>query len=403
MLRALAGNETRAVSGLLPDLPSRWNTISGYSGSASVDTALKVSAVWACVRLVADALAAAPLDVYSMRSGTKENVTTPITLARPDPQLTQHEWMFSLVSSLMLTGNAYAVWQDVRGGWPSGLTLVDPSLVVYVKDANGRLIAYKIGGKLFDPSLVLHIKAFTMPGRIGGISPLTQFGQTIGMGERAERFGYQFFTDGGVPTGILYSADDLTKDQATAIKTSWMDALRARREVAVVSAKLKYEKISVAPNESQFIESQHFTIEQICRIFGVPPEMIGHASSGSSVTYANIEERQLGFQTWTLLPWASRIETALTTVIPRPQFVKLNLDSMVRVSLLDRYKAHSMALRDGWSNPDERRALEDLGKIPRGDEYLWPVLPKLANTGTEAPADPTAADQNAPLATVGGK
>jgi len=380
MLRALRpAVEQRAVTGLLPDLPSRWNTISGYTGSASVDTSLKVSAVWACVRIVADALAAAPLDVYSQSTGARKNIPTPSVLARPDSHLSQHEWMFSLVASLMLTGNAYALWEDVRGGWPSGLTLVDPSLVTFVKDSTGHLAGYKVGQEVFDPSMVLHIKAFTMPGRIGGISPMTQFGQTINLSAQAERFGYQFFTDGGIPSGILYSSDDLTKTQADDVKRSWSDAMRGRREVAVVSSKLKYEQVSVAPNESQFLESQQFSIEQICRIFGVPPEMIGHASSGANVTYANIEERQLGFQTWTLLPWASRIETALTSVLPQPQFVKLNLDAMVRVSLLDRYKAHSMALRDGWASADERRALEDLGPIPHGGEYLWPLVQSSSN------------------------
>jgi HK97 family phage portal protein len=152
-----------------------------------------------------------------------------------------------------------------------------------------------------------------------------------------------------------------------------MESLRGERLPAVLGSGWKYERVSVPASESSFIESQHFTIEQICRVFGVPPEMIGHASGGGgSITYANIEERQIAFQSWTLLPWATRIEAALSSVLPRPQFVKLNLDATLRVSLLDRYKAHDMALRGGWRNVDEVRRLEDDPPIPNGDIFLWP-------------------------------
>lgn len=372
---SLLKRERRSLDGLVSIIENAGGRGRGTTTSAplaSTTSALKVAAVWSCVRLVADALAAAPVDVYRKVGDTRENVATPPVLVSPDPTMTQHEWMFSLIASLMLTGNAYAVKQEWRQGWPYRLTLVDPSRVVPMIE-DGNLIGYRIDKTEWAADAILHIKAFTLPGSVCGVSPLVQFAQTIGLGAEAEKFGYSYFADGAVPSGILYSDTELTQPQAAALKQSWLASLAGKREPAVLGSGLKYEKVSANPDESQFIESQHFTIEQICRIFGVPPEMIGHASSGSSVTYANIEERQIAFQQWTLLPWAARIEAALTSVLPRPQFVRFNLDAMLRVSLLDRYKAHGMSLRDGWRSADEVRRLEDEKPIPDGDVYLWPT------------------------------
>lgn len=390
---SLLKREKRSLDGLVTIIENAGGRGRGSTTTAplaSTASALKVAAVWSCVRLVADALAAAPLDVYRKSGDVRENIATPPVLLNPDPTMTQHEWMFSLVASLMLTGDAFALKQEWRQGWPQRLTLIDPSRVQPVIDG-GTLVGYKIDKTEWAADAVLHVKAFTLPGSVCGVSPLTQFAQTIGLGAEAEKFGYSYFATGGVPSGLIYSDSTLTKTQADELKQSWLSSMIGKREPAVLGAGLKYEQVSVNPDESQFIESQHFTIEQICRIFGVPPEMIGHASSGSSITYANIEERQIAFQQWTLLPWAARIEAALTSVLPRPQFVRFNLDAMLRVSLLDRYKAHGMSLRDGWRNADEVRRFEDEKPIPNGDTYLWPtpIGAGSASGGTSTDGGPT--------------
>lgn len=359
------------------------------AGRLSQDAALRVSAVWACVRLIADSLAAAPLDVYSMIGTRRKNVDTPPVLLYPQAYWSQYDWMFALVASLLLTGNAYALKAGLDDlGYATSLPLLDPAQMRVRTD--GDRLEYVYADKTLPTDRVLHIRAFTVPGRPTGISPLEQFAQTIGLGAQAERFGYQFFTDGGIPSAILYSDSKLDKAQADEMRDTVMSSWRRRRGLAILGSGLKYERVQVQPSDSQFLDTQRFSIEQICSIFGVRPTKIGHHATGSSITYANIEQSQLDFQADTVRPWATRIETKLGDVLRPRQFVKLNLDALVRVDLLTRYKAHGMSLRDGWSNADEVRALEDLAPIPdgTGQIFLWPFLPRQADGGALTPTDP---------------
>lgn len=400
--------ERRAFSGIPPwesglTIPSPIQDASLFVAPShlSANAALKVTTVWSCVRLIADYLAAAPTEVFRKTGGVRTPMDLPVVLADPAAgAMTPHDWWFALAASLLLTGNVYAIKTGLdRTGYPTSLPLVDPTHVrPHIE--GGVITEYDINGTPVPAELVLHMRAFMLPGKPKGVSPIEQFGQTIGMGLQAENFGYRFFSEGAIPSGIIYSDEELNDEQRQSLLDKIMDSWRGRRQPAVLGSGLKYERVSLNPGEAQFIESQNFTIEEICRIFGVPPEMVGHKSSGSSVTYANLEERQLGLQQFTLLPWAARIETALSTVIPRGQYVQLNLDHLIRISEDQRFKNNGRALRDGWMSPNEVRATrENLGTIPHGDEYLWPLVAKPA----EEPDQPPPAE-NVPLpeAPVGG-
>jgi HK97 family phage portal protein len=126
---------------------------------------------------------------------------------------------------------------------------------------------------------------------------------------------------------------------------------------------IKFKQVSVAPEESQFLETQRFTVQQICRLYGVPPEMIG-SESGNSLTYANVEQRSLAFLTYCINPWLVRIETALTDLVPRGQFVKFNAGVLLRTDLKTRYESYEIGLRAGFLTVNETRALEDREPLP---------------------------------------
>lgn len=343
--------------------------------------ALRVTTVWACVQKIASALAAAPVDVYRKEGEIRRPLPTPQLIADPSGgSLTAFDWWFALLVGLLLTGNAYAVKANLdRTGYPQALPLLDPSKVRPELSSDRSMIeSYSIGNQQYPADRILHLRAFTMPGKALGVSPLEQFGMTIGLALQAQQFGYQFFSEGAIPSGIVYSDQKLEEAEAQELKSRIMASWRGSRQPAVLGSGLKYEKVSLNPQEAQFIESNHLTTEEICRIFGMPPEKVGHASSGSSVTYANVEQAGIAYTQDTLLPWAVRMETALSSCLPRPQFVKINLDALVRVDLLTRYTAHGKALRDGWANADERRGLEDLPPLPdkQGQIYLWPLVAK---------------------------
>jgi HK97 family phage portal protein len=209
-----------------------------------------------------------------------------------------------------------------------------------------------------------HVPIFTMPGQPFGLSPIQHAKQTIAAGLSAERFGSDFFHGGGTPNSILYSDTELSADQAQGIKTAFVRSTAGNREPMVVGAGLRYERVSVAPDEAQFLDAQRFTVEQIARLYGIAPEMIGGATSGSSVTYANREQRSQDFLTFGLMPYLVALEDGLSALVPRPQRVRFNVDGVLRSDLKTRYEAHAIALSNGFMTVDEVRQIEDLPPMP---------------------------------------
>ena len=158
---------------------------------------------------------------------------------------------------------------------------------------------------------------------------------------------------------------------ARAIKDAFQRATQGR-EPAVMPSSIKYQQIQISPDDSQFIDAQRYSAEQVCRIFGVPPEMVGLTASGSSLTYANREDRAQDFVTYSLQYWITKLEDSLTALLPRPQVVKFNTNALLRTSTRARYEAHEIALRNGWRTVNEVRRLEDEPPFD-GEDYDEPV------------------------------
>jgi HK97 family phage portal protein len=228
---------------------------------------------------------------------------------------------------------------------------------------------------------------FAAPGQPFGLSPIGFAAKSINSGLAAEDFGGEFFTGGGHPSSIIYSEQQLTADQAEGVKEKFVDATKGR-EPAVFGSGLKHEQIQVNPTDSQFLDTQRFTVEQIARIYGVFPEMIGAATSGSSVTYANREQRAADWLTYGLVPYLVPVEESLSLLIPRPQRVKANVSAVLRSDLKSRYESYEIAARIGTLSgtplltTNEMRDLEDLPPVDGGDEFDTP------DSGSDMPDDP---------------
>jgi HK97 family phage portal protein len=327
------------------------------------DQALRLSAVWACVRLLSDTISTLPVDVYRKGDPDKQ-IPTPALLQQPSDAFGLIEWLHAVMSSLALRGNAYGIIVERTGaaGWPSQVELLNPDAVSVSRSEQGR-IGYQIGGVEYAREDVFHVRAFTMPGSLVGLSPVEYARQSIGVGLAAEQFGARFFGDNATPSGLLISKGALSAESADKIKSRWRAAHQGRRDLAVLSGDVEFHPITISPNESQFVETQRFTVAQIARLFGVPPEMIG-GEAGGSLTYANVEQRALDFTTFALGPWVARIEAALSSLLPRGQVVKLNTGALLRTDLLSRYQAHEIGLRAGFLTVDEVRDLENRSPLP---------------------------------------
>ena len=361
LFRKLLGGEERGLETAF--LATAAPTYAGLT--VTPDSALRLSAVWSCVRLLADTVSTMPVDVYG-KDG--KNLALPALLVRPAAGQPRHDWLYQVMVSLLLRGNAYGIITARSGATllPSQVELVKPDLVGV--ERHDGVTTYRINGAIIEASDVWHVRAYPAPGAITGLSPVDYARQTIGLGLAAEKFGAQFFGDGATPSGVLSTDQKLTADQAKTVAAEWRAAHGDHRKTAVLAAGLKFAPISINPDESQFLDAQKFTVAQVARVFGVPPEMIG-SESGGSLTYANVESRGLDFLRYSIQPWLIRLEVALSELLPRNQTVKFNANGLLRATTRERYEAHKIALDAGFLTIDEVRALEDLQPLQPAQPY----------------------------------
>jgi HK97 family phage portal protein len=331
---------------------------STYAGvPVNPDQAMRLSAVWASVRLLSDTIAGMPIDVY--RRGERTPLAPPPLLVTPAAGWGLDEWLEGAMRSLLLRGNAYGIVVARDGDLrPAQVELAHPDQVTVTVTADG-MVEHRLAGRLIPPEDVWHVRAYTMPGMVLGLSPVEYGRQQIGLGLAVERFGAQWFGEGAVPAGLLETDADLQPEQAADLKFQWNARHQNHHDIAVLDNGAKYKPITIAPEESQFIETQKLNVAAIARIYGVPPELIA-GEVGNSLTYANQEQRAVDFLVFTANRWVVRLERAISTLLPRGQFVKLNTGSLLRTTTLARYQAHEVGLRAGFLTIAEVRALEDL-------------------------------------------
>jgi HK97 family phage portal protein len=330
-------------------------------------TAMQHSAVWACVNLIAGSISTLPLAAY--RRGERDPLPDlPPLLRQPSATMNLPDWLYAALQSLLLRGNAYGEIVDRAGAGllPAQVELLNPDTVQVTTD-DGRLVV-RVNGAEVDPASIWHVKAFTAPGQVVGLSPIQHARQAVGLGLGAEKFAATLFGNRGIPAGILSTDQDVSPEVAAKWKANWRNQDRG---IAILGGGARFQAVTVSAEESQFLETTQANVRTIARYFGVQPELIG-ADSGGSLTYANVEQRALDFLTFGLRPWLVRLETALSALLSSTTTVKFNAAALVRTDLLTRYQAHESAIRAGWKLRSEVRELEDLAPIPGIDDQEPP-------------------------------
>lgn len=340
----------------------------------TADTALRHAAVWACVRLIADTVSGLPVDAYRT-GGRKPLAARPRLLDEPAAGMLFADWTYAVLVSALTRGNALGLIVDRAGvaELPTQVELIDTARVSTSTGADGR-ITWRLDGREVDRANLWHFRAYPVAGSPFGLSPVDHAKHSIGLGLAAEAFGSQFFADGGTPSGVLTSGQTLSADTAQALSARWKQAHGGRRGVAILGNDTKFQAVSIPPEESQFLATQAFTVQQVCRIFGVPPEMVG-ADSGNSLTYANVEQRSLDFLAYCIGPWLARLERALSALVPRGTYVKFNAGGLLRTDLLTRYQSYEIGLRAGFLTVEEVRELEDREPLPADAATAPPPAP----------------------------
>ncbi|MFN0088667.1 MAG: phage portal protein [Acidimicrobiales bacterium] len=345
------------------------------------ETAMRHSAVWAAVNLLARTVSRMPVDVYQTTTeGRRVEIVPPAIVSRPDPapQITARLWRRQVMVSWLLRGNAYGwVVAEDRNGWPAKVEILNPDRVGANWFGEGP-VTWRVNGREArlwqEGGQLLAWPAYVSPGCPIGLSPIRFAAESIGLGLAAQEFGARFFGDGAHPTSaVTLDTPTVTDEQAKIVKQRVLDSMNGTREPIVLGSGAKFAQLQIAPDESQFLETIGANVADVARWFGVAPEMVG-GSSGDSNTYSNVESQQVGFLVFSVDDWAVQIEDLLTELIPPAQYVRLNPGALLRTTTKSRYEAHKLGLDAGWLLPDEVRALEDRDPLPGGvgQQPNWP-------------------------------
>ena len=382
------------------DKPQNRTAGSGYAffmgGTTSGKTvtersAMQMTAVYSCVRILSEAVAGLPLHLYKYTDSGGKAMALDHSLYRllhdePNPEMSSFVFRETLMTHLLLWGNAYA--QIIRNGKNEIVALYPlmPNKMSVDRDENGRLyytyyrgsdeaIKNKEFAVMLQPSDVLHIPGLGFDGLVG-YSPIAMAKNAIGMAIACEEYGAKFFANGAAPGGVLEHPGTIKDPQR--VRESWQSTFGGSgnaNKIAVLEEGMKYTPIGISPEQAQFLETRKFQINEIARIFRVPPHMVGDLEKSS---FSNIEQQSLEFVKYTLDPWVIRWEQSIQRSLlnseeKKKYFAKFNVEGLLRGDYQSRMNGYAIGRQNGWMSANDIRELENLDRIPAedgGDLYL---------------------------------
>lgn len=337
---------------------------SGKSRSRTVSSAesLNNSVVWACLRLRADLISTSPVDCYRDIDGRAVDIKPPPVLVNPGgASVNIIEWLYSSQMDLDRFGNCFGIITARDGlGFPARIELVAAESVS-VRSTGGTITKFKIGQTEYEPRDIWHEKQFTVAGVPVGLSPLAAAALSLSTALSAQEFAADWFAGSAVPASHLKNTNQvLDAIEATTIKSRY-EASVSNGDVFVTGSDWTFEMMGAKASESGFMEAQAMSATDMCRFLGVPGDMVDVSVSGQSVTYANITQRNLQLLILNLGPAVTRRQVALSTLLPKPRYVKLNTDAVVlRMDPHSRAALNGLLLATKQRTPSEVREKDDL-------------------------------------------
>ena len=354
-------------------------------------TAMQCTAVFACIRVISEAIAGLPLQIFREEGrGVKVASDHPLYYllhTALNPEMTSFIWRETMLTHLLLYGNSYN--QIIRDGagrikmlYPLLPNKMDVSrsesgeiFYTYYRDKDETRPYEKSGGVTLRRDEVLHIPGLSFDGLVG-YSPIAVARNAIGMAISTEEYGSAFFANGANPSGIIESAGTINSQEK--LRQTWNALYQGSKNahrVAILEDGLKFHQVGIPPNEAQFLETRKFQLNEIARVFRVPPHMIGDLDKA---TFSNIEEMGLEFGKYTIEPWLVRLEQCFELNLLSPQEaqtlqIKFNMDGLLRGDYEKRMRGYAIGRQNGWLSANDIRRLDRLNPIPEedgGDRYL---------------------------------
>lgn len=343
------------------------------SAGASIthESSVRISTVYACVYKIASTLASLSLNLYRIDGQRRDIVTAhpacDVTKYRPNTYETAFVFWETIIANAVLKGVGYAIIERGQGGVPIALQCVDTDFVEQ-RVVNDRIIYKLRDGVVVQQENMLEICNLYRK------SPIQLHRENLGLAQAAQDYGSQYFGNGGQMTGVLSSDQPLKSEQMQMLQGSW-NASQTSAGTKLLPFGFKYSRISIAPEEAQFIETRKFQAEEICRIFSVPPALV---QLESQTTYNNVEQQNLMFARHTVLPWAKRIEQELESKLLTRQeasnhYFKFALNDLFRGDMQARASFFTQMLQNGVMSINEVRSTEELNPIEGGDQHLVQV------------------------------
>ena len=373
-----------------------YNLPFGPAQTVSPQTALTFSAVWAAMRLLSESISTLPVGVFRRENnGDNIEVVSDLSfLVKYQPNSYQNKITFyeKVIMDMLSDGNSYVqIVRNRNGRVLELLPLNYGDVETYTLD-NKLYYTDEKSGQTHDSENILHFKMITGPDGITGLSPIEQCRKAIGWGMDVQEYSSTFFKNGGKLSGILESDRALSEQAIDRLRNSFnknYGTLSGSNQTAVLEEGLKYKSISVTPDQAQFLASRQFSVEEVARIFGLPPHLLRDLSKSS---FNNIEMQSQEFVSYSLMPYISKIELEMSLKLFRRnaigrEYIKFNVNALLRGNVKDRADYYKTAITNGWMSINEVRQKEDLNKIDSGDEnYLQMNMTTINKIGQDEDA-----------------
>lgn len=377
-----------------------WREWFGTSSSGKVvtaDKAMRLSAVWACVRLLSESVSTLPLKVYERQADgsrklAQNNPVYQVLCRRPNQEMTPSRFMLMTVASICLRGNAFIEKRFIGSKLVALIPLLPQNMVVKRLDSGLLQYTYTENGtqRNIPINRIMHIRGFGMDG-VCGMMPTMAGVDVFGAAMSVDEAAAKIFENGLQSTGFLSSKTALSKEQRDRLRKNLQAFIGSKNagKLMVLENELTYQNVTMNPEAAQLLESRSFSIEEICRWFRVPPFMVGHTTKQSSWA-SSLEGMNLQFLTHTLRPMLVNIEQEIARCLLNGNedlFAEFSVEGLLRADSAGRSAYYTSALQNGWMSRNDVRRLENMSPIEGGDIYTVQLnLTPLKNLENSNPA-----------------
>jgi HK97 family phage portal protein len=352
-------NRKPEVRASQPTIPTRQPSI------VTPSSALSLTAVYRAIQIIGTPISKMTINTYRFATGIELKVENPVLVNNPSIDQNRRDFLFQTVADLALQGNSYWLKQYSSNGQVNNLTILPAASVQpsYPKLVDGTIdystIVYDYLGKRYTKREIEHLRIFSLPGQLVGLSPIAACYKDLSAAIDLRDYAANWFTSAGVPTGVLKTNSMINKAEADEVTANWHNK-QQNRQVAVLGNGFDYQQIALSPRDALFTEVQDQQVQAIARLFGIPSRLLLTSVPGSSDTYTNLQDENQVFYRHTLMAYTDAITDALSNCLPRGNRVEFDFEHLFKADVSARYDYYKTAIEAGILTAEEVRTKEGL-------------------------------------------